>query len=169
MIQVVDRDGRTIGEMEKIAAHENGGTLHRAISVFLFDINGRLLIQKRARGKYHFSGLWANSCCSHPTVDETIEDAANRAMKSELGVEVSVKEVAVVTYRAHDSITGHTENEYDHIMTGLLDQAPNPNPDEVEETQWISFRDIKLQMEKQPEKFAPWLPIILKEVSSFTR
>ena len=169
MIQIVDIDGRTMGEMEKISAHEKGGVWHRAISVFLFDINGRLLLQKRAKGKYHFAGLWANSCCSHPTVDETIEHAAMRAIKHELGIETSVKEVAVVRYSALDPVSGHTEKEHDHIMVGMFGSDLVPNPEEVELTRWISFKDLRAEIDWQPEKFAPWLPIILREVTSFTK
>lgn len=165
MIQIVDDAGRTTGQLEKIAAHENGGVWHRAISVFLFDSEGRLLIQKRAEGKYHFAGLWANSCCSHPTTNETIEQAAERAVLHELGVYSIVKELAAVRYEAHDPITGHTEREHDHILVGTLTEEPTPNPTEVQATRWITLQDLATEIEQQPENFAPWLPIILNHVS----
>jgi isopentenyl-diphosphate Delta-isomerase len=169
LVQIVDESGRTVGEMEKLAAHENGGTWHRAISVFLFDQQGQLLIQQRASGKYHFAGLWANSCCSHPATSETIEQAAQRpakwyaqrAMLHELGVYSIVKELAVVRYEAHDPVTGHTEREHDHILVGILNEEPTPNPSEVQATRWITLQDLTTEIEQQPENFAPWLPVIL--------
>jgi isopentenyl-diphosphate delta-isomerase len=42
------------------------GLLHRAFSVFLFDEEGRLLLQQRADEKITFPGCWTNTCCSHP-------------------------------------------------------------------------------------------------------
>lgn len=165
MIQVVDEDGQMVGELEKIAAHENGGTWHRAISVFLFDTDGRLLVQQRSEAKYHFAGLWANSCCSHPITDETIEQAAHRAMLHELGVYSNVKELAVVRYEATDAVTGHTEREHDHILIGVLTEKPNFNPSEVQAIRWVSLNDLRIEIEQQPESFAPWLPIILEQVS----
>ena len=54
---LVDEQDRAIGAMEKVAAHENGGVRHRAFSVFIFDAQGRWLLQKRADGKYHFPKL----------------------------------------------------------------------------------------------------------------
>jgi isopentenyl-diphosphate Delta-isomerase len=161
MIQIVDDAGRTIGQLEKFAAHENGGVWHRAISVFLFDSEGRLLIQKRAEGKYHFAGLWANSCCSHPTASETIEQAAQRAMLHELGVYSNVKELAVVRYEANDPLTGYSEREHDHILVGTLTKEPTPNPTEVQATRWITLQALAVEIEQQPENFAPWLSIIL--------
>jgi isopentenyl-diphosphate delta-isomerase len=44
----------------------NNGLLHRAFSVFLFNNDGKLLIQRRASEKITFPGYWANTCCSHP-------------------------------------------------------------------------------------------------------
>ena len=35
-------------------------------SVFLFDAEGRLLLQQRAAGKVTFPSVWTNTCCSHP-------------------------------------------------------------------------------------------------------
>ena len=165
MIQMVNEEGQSIGEIEKIAAHENGGTWHRAISVFLFDAEGRLLIQQRSEAKYHFAGLWANSCCSHPTTDETIEQAAQRAMLHELGVYSNVKELSVVRYEAHDSQTGHSEREHDHILVGVLTEEPSPNPYEVQAIRWVSLSDLRIEIERQPENIAPWLLIILNHVS----
>lgn len=62
---LVDEQDQAIGACEKMAAHEQG-LLHRAFSVFIFNSRGRLLLQQRAKGKYHSGGLWTNTCCSHP-------------------------------------------------------------------------------------------------------
>ena len=161
-IQAVDKDGNTIEEIEKLAAHENGGVWHRAISVFLFDQSGRLLIQKRSAGKYHFAGLWANSCCSHPSVAETPEQAAWRAMLLELGVSAKLTEVGVVRYEATDSISGHTEREHDHIFVGEFDGIVSANPEEVELVRLIDLEMLKMEIQEDEPAFAPWLPAILR-------
>ncbi|SCE55249.1 isopentenyl-diphosphate delta-isomerase, partial [Streptomyces sp. DfronAA-171] len=66
LLELVDESGATIGTAEKLAAHQPPGQLHRAFSVFLFDREGRLLLQRRALGKYHSPGVWSNTCCGHP-------------------------------------------------------------------------------------------------------
>jgi isopentenyl-diphosphate delta-isomerase len=167
MIQVVDVKGQTIGAMEKISAHLDGGIWHRAISVFLFDSSGRLLIQQRAQEKYHFGGLWANSCCSHPTSDETPVQAATRTMAFELGVSAQVSEVGVVRYEAFDAISGQTEREHDHVLIGRFDGNVRPNPDEVLAVRWISTEDLRAEIDQKPEIYAPWLPVILDEIPMF--
>ncbi len=62
-VVLVDYEDNPIGIMEKLEAHQNGGHLHRAFSVQLFDRQGRLLLQQRAGEKYHCPGLWTNTCC----------------------------------------------------------------------------------------------------------
>jgi len=52
---LVNENDEQIGVMEKIAAHEKA-LLHRAFSVFIFNSNGLMLLQKRAVSKYHSPG-----------------------------------------------------------------------------------------------------------------
>lgn len=168
-IQVVDDEGKTIGEIEKIAAHQNGGVWHRAISVFLFDSFGRLLIQKRAKGKYHFAGLWANSCCSHPSANETPAEAANRAMQFELGISATVSEIGVVRYEATDAASGQTEREHDHILVGRFLGQISPNTEEIAAIRWVALAELKQEIQLRPEQFAPWLPTILDQIPELSQ
>jgi isopentenyl-diphosphate delta-isomerase type 1 len=73
----------------------NKGALHRAFSVFLFNEEGKLLLQKRASEKITFPDCWTNTCCSHPLTrpDEIItenqlgvKNAATRKLEQELGI-----------------------------------------------------------------------------------
>ena len=53
----------------------DAGLLHRAFSVFMFDEEERLLLQRRADAKITFPGLWTNTCCSHPLhFEEELEE-----------------------------------------------------------------------------------------------
>ena len=65
IIQTNEND-EVIGPISKFDSHYGVGKYHRAFSVFLFDLSGRLLLQKRASSKITFPSVWANSCCSHP-------------------------------------------------------------------------------------------------------
>jgi isopentenyl-diphosphate delta-isomerase len=57
VILVDDKDVE-VGVMEKMEAHLTG-TLHRAISIFIFNKKGEFLIQQRAYEKYHSGGKWS--------------------------------------------------------------------------------------------------------------
>src|SRR6185437_4712327 len=91
VILVNERDEQT-GTIEKIEAHQKA-LLHRAFSVFIFNGKGEMLLQKRASGKYHSPGLWANTCCSHPRPGEPVEVAARRRLKEEMGFETDLHKI----------------------------------------------------------------------------
>jgi isopentenyl-diphosphate Delta-isomerase len=111
-VVLVDELNQEIGVMEKHKAHEQG-KLHRALSVFIFNDQNELLLQRRAFGKYHSEGLWSNTCCTHPMQGEEILTAAKRRLKEEMGMKCELKELFKFTYQAHLD-NNLTEHEIDH-------------------------------------------------------
>ena len=97
MLICVDALDRQIGSADKLRCHREG-LLHRAFSVFLVD-GSRFLLQRRALDKYHSGGLWANSCCSHPRLGESLPEAVNRRLFEELGVSCPCQEIGSFVYR----------------------------------------------------------------------
>lgn len=156
---LVDVADCAIGTEEKLAAHRSGA-LHRAFSVFVFDGSGNLLLQRRARTKYHSAGLWANTCCGHPRPGEPVLAAAARRLHEEMGLECEVRPLTNFRYLAHVG-SGLVEHEFDHILVGRFDGVPAPNPDEVEEWRWAPMSVLTGEIAEHAERFAAWLPIAL--------
>ena len=149
--------------VEKLEAHQRG-LRHKAISVFLID-GDRTLIQRRAMGKYHTPGLWANTCCTHPDWDEPSIVCARRRLKEELGIEgVDLAYSDQVEYRA-DVGGGLIEHEVVDIYRATSDKAVKLalNPDEVMDTRWISFDELADGVANDPSRYTPWLRIYMKE------
>ena len=95
--------------MDKLDVHLKG-VRHKAVSVFVLD-GPRVLIQRRALGKYHTPGLWANTCCTHPHWNEAPRDCALRRLSQELGIDgLDPQPVDRVEYRA-DVGGGMVEHE----------------------------------------------------------
>lgn len=156
-VVLVDEDDRVIGESGKTAAHEGDGRLHRAISVFLFDDAGRVLLQRRAATKHHFRGLWANTCCSHPRPGETVLDAGERRLVEEMGIRASLSEVGVFTYKATDAESGLVEHEVDHVLAGSYSGEPSPDPEEVDDWAWVDARTLGERLREGGSGYVPWL------------
>ncbi|MEV6670449.1 isopentenyl-diphosphate Delta-isomerase [Streptomyces sp. NPDC051162] len=160
MLELVDESGRTIGTAEKLSAHLAPGRLHRAFSVFLFDEQGRLLLQRRALGKYHSPGVWSNTCCGHPYPDEPPFVAAARRTGEELGVAPSLlREAGTVRYNHPDPASGLVEQEFNHLFVGTVSAALRPDPEEVEETAFVTPAELDELREKFT--FSAWFMDVL--------
>ena len=160
MIPGIGDDG-SFYPIEKIDAHIRGAH-HLAVSVFLFS-GDELLIQRRAMGKYHCGGQWANTCCTHPHWDEAPEQTALRRMTEELGFSVPVEERLIVEYSA-DVGNGLWEKERVHMFRADVSKDNLdilPNPDEVSETRWVTASALRKDINASPSLYTPWFRIYL--------
>lgn len=160
---LVDRDDVAIGAAPKGDVHRTGA-LHRAVSVFVFDDARRLLLQRRARGKYHSPLLWSNTACGHPRPGESTADAASRRLGDEMGVECALTEVSVFTYRAE--LGTAIEHEVDHLFVGYHGAAPVPDPGEVEAWSWVDANAALQDCERNPARYTAWFAGALRHVLS---
>ncbi len=163
-IILVDELDRQIGTAEKMAAHRSG-RLHRAFSILIFNTQGEMLIQKRARGKYHSGGLWTNACCSHPRAGAYILPEANRRLFEEMGIQCELEEIFSFIYRAEFE-NGLVENEFDHVFWGTTDADPRLNPEEAEDWRRLGLENLRAEIATNPEHFTPWFRIIIEKLAT---
>lgn len=152
---LVNEQDDVIGTMDKLEAHRSGA-LHRAFSIFLFDEQGRLLLQKRASGKYHSPGLWTNTCCSHPRPKETILSAAQRRLVEEMGISTPLEWKFSFLYKASLE-HGLVEHELDHVLFGSWSGPALPNPQEAQGWKYITLDELDADMDRDPELYTIWL------------
>lgn len=162
---LVDRLDKQLGEMEKMEAHKKA-LLHRAFSIFVFNGEGKLMMQQRAKNKYHSPGLWTNTCCSHPRPGETLEEATHRRLPEEMGFDCEIEKAFDFIYKA-DVGQGLTEHEFDHVFVGKTDKLPEINSDEVESWKYMSLEEIKRALKEQPDDFTVWFKIAFDELYKY--
>ncbi len=162
-VVLVNENNEVLGLMPKMEAHEKG-LLHRAISILLYNSKGEMLIQQRAKTKYHWPLIWSNAVCSHPRENEDFQDAAQRRLKEELNITCSLKEVYRFIYKAKDEQTGLIEHEYDVVYEGQFDGEIPFNPNEIESIRWIALDSLSQDIEDQSELYSFWFKEILKNV-----
>lgn len=182
---VLDDNDIPIGSGSKKMCHLmeniNKGLLHRAFSVFLFDSQNRLLLQQRASEKITFPDLWTNTCCSHPlgvpgetgsTLDAAVmgvKRAAQRKLDQELGIkaeQVPIEKFNFLT-RIHylapsDGKWG--EHEVDYILFIKADVDVVPNPNEVQDTKYVSPDELKAMFADGKLAFTPWFKLICESM-----
>lgn len=168
MVVLVDEHDNKVGLEEKLRAHQNGGKLHRAFSVFVFNSKMELMLQQRALSKYHAGGLWTNTCCSHPFDGEPMIEAGQRRLKEEMGFVCELSEAFSFIYHA-DVGNGLRENEYDHVLIGRYDMPPKINPDEAAGWKFISLEALTGDIKKEPNLYTPWLVIALPKVTTWVK
>ena len=118
---LVDKNDNEIGTEEKILAHQKK-LLHRAFSIFLFNDNLEILLQKRAPNKYHSGNLWTNTCCSHPVKNLSLEESAQSRLVVEMGIEAKLKKIFSFVYETEFENEKRCNNNRKFLMT-----IPCPN------------------------------------------
>lgn len=160
-LERVDEDGRVLGTVGKLEAHVPPGILHRAFSLFLFDGDGRMVLQRRAAAKYHSPLLLTNATCSHPAPGEAPADAVRRRAAEELGARdiADLEEIGLAYYQVTDERSGLAEHEYTHVFAGRVNPGElEPNPDEVAEIVAVTPAGLAALREREP--FTRWFDYV---------
>ncbi len=166
----VDDNDQVIGYGEKLMTHEQK-RLHRAFSVFLYNRNNqKLLLHRRADGKYHSGGLWTNSCCSHPRKGESLTQAVLRRLREELGFALTDTEYAKLLgedkslseagkFRYFHDYGQYAESEIDHVFYIPISRKEvylSPDPEEISDILWISTGELQAWIKREPQAFTAW-------------
>jgi len=152
---LVDESDRVVGHLSKGACHDGEGVLHRAFSLFIFNREGELLLQRRSGGKRLWPGFWSNTCCSHPREGETMDEAIHRRLHQELGMTSELQFLYKFQYQASYEDVG-SENEICWVYLGVTDDPAEPNTNEISDHRWVAPAQLDEEMEARPEIFTPW-------------
>jgi isopentenyl-diphosphate Delta-isomerase len=155
---LVDENDVEMGHIDKQSAHDANGLLHRAFSLFIFNPDGKLLMQQRSADKRLWPNYWSNSCCSHPRRGETMQEATSRRLRDELNIDAELEFVYKFTYQAFYDDSG-AENELCWVYLGRTADAIVPNRNEVADTGWVSAAELRGKLEEKPAQFTPWFKL----------
>jgi isopentenyl-diphosphate delta-isomerase len=159
-VVLLDNNGTPTGTADKATVHTADTPLHSAFSVFLFDGNGRMLVQQRAFSKKTWPGIWSNACCGHPFPGETVEAAAHRRLRHELGLTGLHLVLMLPEFRYRAEHRGIVEHEVCPVFVAVCHDTPTSNPDEVAAVKWISWQRFA-EACSRPENgsfagYSPW-------------
>lgn len=156
MIVYVDEQNTALATAPKLTAHNSDTKLHRAFSVFLFNSKGELLLQQRALTKKTWPGVWSNSACGHVMLHESLEAAARRRLKHELGLTVGELHLVLPDFRYRAEKDGVVENELCPVLVGHTDAQPRPNQNEVNAIRWVVWREFITEVADPANGYSPW-------------
>ena len=155
-VVLVDEQNNILGTAPKSTIHTSNTPLHRAFSVFIFHANSKkLLLQQRSLKKTTWPGVWSNSCCGHPQLNESTIDATHRRIKEELELKLILLE-QIAPYRYNFTKDGIMENEICPILVGITKNNPTINQNEIKSIKWINWEDFLNNIKSHPNNWSPW-------------
>lgn len=135
LYDVLDEQGKVVGTATRARVHSDPELIHRAVHVWLWRSDARLLLQKRVRQKDVEPGKWDTSVGGHVDAGEDYLTAALREMKEELGVEgVPLEHVHDFKYRSD------SESENVRTYQCFYDGPVRPHEFEIEKVrEWTAL------------------------------
>jgi len=145
---VVDKNDRILRDASRSEVHGNN-LRHRAVHILIFNPAGEVYLQQRSRWKDRHPLKWDSSAAGHVTVAESYDETAQRELKEELGISVSLKKIA--------KLSGSERTDYEFVWLYRGEVAGNlsPNPKEIETGAFFPEQVIDSWVAARPEGFAP--------------
>ena len=125
------------------------GLLHRAVQIFVFHQDGRLLLQLRSMQKDEWPGVWTSSASGHVDAGEAYDAAAKRELYEELQLEGDLERLA--KFPASPQLA----NEHTVLYRMTTSESPVPDPLEVDDIDALSLEEIQTRIITNPAQFAP--------------
>ncbi len=116
-IDILDEHGKPTGKScLKSEAHQKG-LLHPTVHVWLYTIDGRILIQQRGKNKATHPLLWDVSVAGHVSAGENVVAAAIREVREEIGLTINETDLkSLGTFKAvHKISEDFIDAELHHI------------------------------------------------------
>ncbi len=152
---LVDEYDRPCGTAAKSVCHDGAGLLHRAFSVFVFDADGRVLVQQRSGEKRLWPLAWSTSCCSHPRPGEPMQNAAHRRLEEELGINCECHFAYKFKYQVEYRDLG-AEHEFCWVYLARCKGKVRGNETEVADWSFMTRDEVDSSLRDNPDRYTPW-------------
>lgn len=163
---LVDENDNFLGKYApKSRCHAGEGLHHRGFTILIYNKTGEVLLQGRRHELW--DNVWdltnSHPLHKHDGGDETYEEASQRCLRREWGIEVPVRKIAGFNYFAR--YDGFCENEYCTIFVGEHSREVYPNLDVAYGYKWVPIPNLLGDVKVHPQAYTPWLILAVKELS----
>jgi isopentenyl-diphosphate Delta-isomerase len=123
LLDIRDEFGQPTGKTTlKSEAHKKG-LFHATVHIWFYTATGEVLFQKRSATKETFPNYWDVSVAGHVLAGETIEDAALREVKEEIGITILKTDLVKIDVRKNINRhpNGIIDCEFQNVFLCKLD------------------------------------------------
>lgn len=156
IIPIVDFRDHIIDSVDKQNFDKTTGQIYRTVSLFLFDLKGNVLIQRRAYNKQTFAGKWdLASVAGHVMFGEDYLESIVRETQEELGINIPSH-----FFRTADKIFTETHDgkrRFTQIFWAKFDFSIDDlkiSQREIAEVKLISFADLREYLPQHRDEFS---------------
>src|SRR3990172_551320 len=138
LLDIVNDEDIVMSQEMRSKVHQLG-LQHRGVHVFLFTQDGRLLIQKRSKGRSQYPSMWDCSVSEHVKAGESYLEAAIRGTREEMGL-TQVDIQPLVMFKMN---YGPNDNEISTLYRGIVDpQDVVFDPSEIDEIDYLTQKQL---------------------------
>jgi 16S rRNA (adenine1518-N6/adenine1519-N6)-dimethyltransferase len=148
MFCVVDAQDRVTGAESRDYVHVNN-LRHRAVHVLIFNQRGEIFLQRRSIWKDRNPGRWDSSTSGHVDAGESYEEAAQRELREEIGIECPLEKIGKLPCSA---ATGW---EFIEVFRGRHEGPFRLASMEIETGAFFPIHQIRAWLRRSPEDFSP--------------
>lgn len=152
----IDENDQANRQASKPVCHDGMVILHWALSSFLFDMQGWVLLQQRSALKCLWPHWWANSCCSHPKNHELVAAVAQQHLFEELQLRCFLNWTHPFIYWAAFDQVG-SGFELCHDFVGCIDSELQVNHNEIAATCRVQPAQLDKELLDPSARIMPWL------------
>ena len=152
---VVDRSDTVIGQASREEVHRDG-LLHRSAHLLVFDGCGRVLLQKRSRGKDRFPGRWDSSVSGHVDSGEGYDQCIVREAMEEIGIRLEATPERLFKIDACEE----TDQEFTWVYRTYSGGPFTPDEEEVSEIGWFTDDEVNHLVRTAPDSVSPSFALV---------
>ena len=122
LIDILDANGQFSGKTAlKSEAHKNGW-FHKSVHIWLYTLDGKLLLQLRGKNKETFPLYWDVSVAGHIGAGESSISAAIREVSEEIGLQLLANNLTYLDtfFTSHTHSENCIDNEFHDVFIAQL-------------------------------------------------
>jgi len=158
LIIEVDKNDKKIG-LRPRSDFYTGEHIHRASHLILFNLEGKILLPKRAKTKKWYP-LHYDYAVGGTVGNETYRNCIQREILEELGIEIPVERAF-----KYFSLDKGIDAAFRTVFVGRTNQQIKPN-EEVDSIKWVSQEELIKNIKQNSKNYAPYLSIGLEKYFS---